>query len=214
LTDWATIGALATAGGTLVLAAATYSSVRSANRTARIAERSLLLGLRPVLIQSRPEDAAEKVRWAGAHSVQVRGGTGRIDVENGVVYMAIALRNVGTGLAVLQGWHVEVGRATADGDHPEPEQFIRQRRDLYIAAADTGFWQAALRDPEDELTKRVIQAEADEEQLTVYLLYGDHEGGQLTISMFGLSPREGGEWTADIGRHWTLGAPDPRMRPE
>ena len=34
-TDWVTISALATAGGTLVLAAATFASVRSANRAAR-----------------------------------------------------------------------------------------------------------------------------------------------------------------------------------
>jgi hypothetical protein len=42
LADWVTISSLATAGGTLVLAVATFSSVRSANRSARVAERSLL----------------------------------------------------------------------------------------------------------------------------------------------------------------------------
>jgi hypothetical protein len=40
--DWVTISALATAGGTLVLAGATFASVRSANRSSRLAERSLL----------------------------------------------------------------------------------------------------------------------------------------------------------------------------
>jgi hypothetical protein len=40
--DWTTISALSTAGGTLVLAAATFASVRSANRSARAAERSML----------------------------------------------------------------------------------------------------------------------------------------------------------------------------
>jgi hypothetical protein len=33
MADWTTISALATAGGTLALAAATYSAVRSANRS-------------------------------------------------------------------------------------------------------------------------------------------------------------------------------------
>ena len=37
--DWATISSLATAGGTLVLAVATFASVRSANRAAHSAER-------------------------------------------------------------------------------------------------------------------------------------------------------------------------------
>ncbi len=41
LADWVTISSLATAGGTLVLAVATFGSVRSANRTARVAELSL-----------------------------------------------------------------------------------------------------------------------------------------------------------------------------
>ncbi len=64
MADWVTISSLATAGGTLVLAVATFSSVRSANRSARIAEQSLLLGLRPILIPSRDEDPsrADRVR--------------------------------------------------------------------------------------------------------------------------------------------------------
>jgi hypothetical protein len=85
MADWPTIASLSTAGGTLVLAAATFSSVRSANRTARAAERSLLAGLRPVLVPSRLEDPAEKVsfmdRW-----VSVRGGMAEVSHEDDVVY--------------------------------------------------------------------------------------------------------------------------------
>ena len=47
--DWVVISSLATAGGTLVLAAATFAAVRSSNRAARAAEESLMLGLRPLL---------------------------------------------------------------------------------------------------------------------------------------------------------------------
>src|ERR1035437_11069722 len=63
MADWATISSLATAGGTLVLAVATFSSVRSANRSARLAERSLMVGLRPVLVPSRENDPRERVRF-------------------------------------------------------------------------------------------------------------------------------------------------------
>jgi hypothetical protein len=42
---WVAISSLATAGGTLALAATTYGSVRSANRAARAAELSLLAGI-------------------------------------------------------------------------------------------------------------------------------------------------------------------------
>jgi hypothetical protein len=54
--DWSTISALTTGGGTLVLAAATFASVRSGNRTARLAERSLLANIRPLLLPSRLDD--------------------------------------------------------------------------------------------------------------------------------------------------------------
>jgi hypothetical protein len=50
--DWVVISSLATAGGTLGLAATTYASVRSANRAARTAEQSMLAELRPLLIES------------------------------------------------------------------------------------------------------------------------------------------------------------------
>jgi hypothetical protein len=63
MADWAIISSLATAGGTLVLAAATFASVRSANRAARVAERTLLIQLRPLLMPSRLEDPTEKIIW-------------------------------------------------------------------------------------------------------------------------------------------------------
>jgi hypothetical protein len=47
MADWVTISSLATAGGTLVLAVATFSSVTSSDRSARVAGRSPLVGLRP-----------------------------------------------------------------------------------------------------------------------------------------------------------------------
>ena len=46
-----------------MLAVATFSSVKSANRSARVAERSLLAGVRPVLIPSREDDPVQHVRF-------------------------------------------------------------------------------------------------------------------------------------------------------
>jgi hypothetical protein len=63
MADWVTISSLATAGGTLVLAVATFSSVKSGTRSARLAERSLLAGVQPVLIPSREDDAPERIRF-------------------------------------------------------------------------------------------------------------------------------------------------------
>ncbi|MDP9074910.1 MAG: hypothetical protein M3N98_12210, partial [Actinomycetota bacterium] len=101
--DWATISSLATAGGTLVLAAATFSSVRSANRAARSAEQALQVGLRPVLFASRPQDPDQKIRWGDDHWARLGGGRAVLETVDGIVYLAMSLRNVGSGLAVLRG---------------------------------------------------------------------------------------------------------------
>ena len=95
---WATVSALATGFGTLVLAVATFAAVRSANRAARAAERSLLAGLRPLLVPSHPEDGAQKVFFSDDWHAMVPGGgavarVGENDENCGVVYLATSLRN-------------------------------------------------------------------------------------------------------------------------
>ena len=48
---------------------------------------------------------------------------------------------------------------------------------------------------------------------TLELLYGDQEGGQRTITRFGMVPQtDGGEpsWFPNVARHWYLDRPDPR----
>lgn len=72
--DWVTVSSLATAGGTLVLAVATFASVRSANRAARAAERSMLAALRPLLLPSRLQDPPQKVGFADDKWLAVPGG--------------------------------------------------------------------------------------------------------------------------------------------
>src|SRR5437588_7590225 len=106
MADWATISSLATAGGTLVLAVATFSSVRSSNRSARVAELSLLAGLRPLLIPSKESDPPEHIRFGDDVWVTVPGHGAAVKLEKGNVYMAVGLRNGGSGLAVIHGWHL------------------------------------------------------------------------------------------------------------
>src|SRR5690242_12441558 len=115
MADWATISSLATAGGTLVLAVATFASVRSGHRAARVAEESLLTSVRPILMPSRMEDPQLKVGFIDNHWVRVDGGRGTIEVTEDAVYMTMSLRNAGTGVAVLHGWRLE-----------QPDAFMRQ----------------------------------------------------------------------------------------
>jgi hypothetical protein len=211
MADWATISSLATAGGTLVLAVATFSSVRSGNRTARAAERSLLVGLRPVLMPSRFEDPGEKISFVDGHWIKLGGGHGALEFVDDAIYMGIALRNVGSGLAVLHGWAFHPDRMSGEGaTHPHPSEFRRLTRDIYVPAGGVGFWQGALRDASEPVFALARDAALEPRVVTVDLLYGDHEGGQRMISRFALTPREGGGRLAAVGRHWNLDRSDPR----
>src|SRR4051812_30398335 len=117
MADWATISSLATAGGTLILAVATYASTRSANRAARVAERSLLAGIRPLLIPTRFDDPYEKVSFQDDVRFRIDGGHGAALVDGDVVYLAISLRNVGAGIGVLDRWAVTPEVIRGDSDH-------------------------------------------------------------------------------------------------
>ena len=146
---WSTIANLATALGTLILAVATFSAVRSSNLMARVAREQLLVQLRPVLTTSRREDPTLKVNFGDEKWVRVPGGgavgevspgEGSMGPDTPVVYLAIALRNAGNGIAVLHGWHFYPD-AHRDTEHAPLEEFQRQNRDLYIPVGDVGFWQ-------------------------------------------------------------------------
>jgi hypothetical protein len=208
--DWATIASLATAGATLVLAGATFAAVRSANRAARTAERSLLAGLRPLLLVSRPQDPTEKVMWIDRHASHVPGGRGVIDVEGDIIYLALALRNAGSGIAVLHGWDVLINPEDPSQHPADPSAFHRLTRDLYVPVADTGFWQGAIRDYDDPARQPILDAVRDSERILVDVLYGDQEGGQRTITRFSLTPIADGGWLAGTARHWNLDRADPR----
>lgn len=219
MADWSTIASLATAGGTLVLAVATFSSVRFGQRSARVAERStaiaeraLLLGLRPVLAPARATDPPETVRFGDGRTVRVDAGMAAVELDGENYYFVIPLRNVGNGLAVLQAWRLEAGRLDLNTPHAELAEHRQQTRDLYVSAGDTGFWQGAIREPDDPFREGLRDAFLAGEILTVDLLYGDHEGGQLTISRFVLTREEDCLWLPGVVRHWVLEGVDPRGR--
>ena len=209
-TDWVALSSIVTAAATLVLAFATFASVRSANRAARVAETSLLAGLRPLLMPSRPDDPAVKVGFADDKWFLVPGSGGVADVSDGAVYLAIAVRNVGSGIAVLHGWVFHPEAALGASEHPPVDDFQRLTRDLYIAPGEVGFWQGTFRDAADPAFAAARSAIEEPRRLAVDVLYGDHELGQRSITRFSLNPREDGRWIASVGRHWNVDRPDPR----
>jgi hypothetical protein len=208
--DWVTVSALATAAGTLVLALATFAAVRSANRSARVAERALLVGLRPMLMPSRLQDSTQKVGYADSHWLSLPGGCGIAEASDDAVWLAISVRNVGTGIAVMHGWRFQPELVRSQGETPNLDEFTRLTRDLYIPIGEEGFWQGAFRDrsaPEFAVAKDVAD---NHKPFTVEILYGDVEGGQRIISRFAMTPRAEEGWIAVVSRHWYVDMPDPR----
>ena len=218
MADWVTISALASAGGTLALAGVTVASVRSANRAARVAEQSLLAGQRPLLVPSRAEDPAVRAGFQDGVWFNVPGGEGAASATDEADYFVISVRNVGTGIAVLHGWHLLPDLVLERGAHRDPpplEDFTTLTRDLYVAPGDVGFWQGSFRDRASDGYREARRAVEARQTIGVDILYGDFEGGQRVISRFMLTPKETGDsvhWFASVGRHWNVDRPEPRER--
>jgi hypothetical protein len=209
MVDWATIASFATAGGTLVLAVATFSAVRSSNRSARIAEDGLLMSLRPLLVPSLATDPEQKIIWVDLHHAGLGGGQAIFESENEVIYTALGLRNVGTGIALLHGWHPIVDDAP-EVPRTDPDDFRRLTIDLYIPAGGAGYFEGAVREEDDPARHGLMSALTERRPIAVDLLYGDQQGRQRTISRFRVVPTDRGGWFCRAIFHWNLNSPAPR----
>ncbi|MCU1504631.1 MAG: hypothetical protein JWM12_3985 [Ilumatobacteraceae bacterium] len=204
-----TIASLTTAAGTLVLAVATFASTRSANRSSRLAEQSLLAGLQPVLIGARLDDPRQKIGFQDGHWVAVEGAMAAAEEdENGAIYLVLPVRNAGSGVAVIQGWH-PVGEQQPGGPHQPVEEFRMHARDMFIAPGELGFWQAAVRDVDDPDRESLSSQIRDRERVSVDVLYSDIHGGQRAISRFSFMPAHD-RWLSSVSRHWVLDGTSPR----
>jgi hypothetical protein len=208
--DWVALASVATAAATLVLAIATFLSVRTGNRTAAAAEQSLNAQLWPLLAPARFDDPDQKVMFQDQHKVVVAGGLGAIDVTTENIYFAIPVRNVGPGLAVLDRWSFTAGRVTGNEPLGDVATFRRLTRDIYIAPGDVGFWQGTIRDVADPQFAEAAATARDHDYMTIDLLYSDHLGSQHTVSRFVMTPVSEGRWLAGVARHFSLDRPDPR----
>lgn len=210
MADWQTISALATGGGTLILAVATFSAVRSANRSARVAEHSFLTATRPLLLPSLFDDPSHKVLWNDRHVARVDGGHAVAEEQGGVIYLAMGVRNVGSGLALLHGWFPRPGLTLSPISHADPSDFRRLTVDLYVPPDGTGYWEGAIRDPDDPVREGMLQCIDERSPFTIEILYGDEEGGQRRVSRFSVLPAGEEGWYCQGGRHWNIDLPDPR----
>ncbi len=179
---WVEVAAVVVTAATVVLAFFTFWAVRGADRTARAAEKVLVLQTRAALVPAHRDDPVQHIVFQGGHWLkpEVAGGRAVLEVEeNGEgVYMGIALRNVGLGLALLYGWHLSPGLLTAETAPEDFDKFVSLSRALHVPPGGVGFWQAQAR---EEHRPIVREAEARGRPLTVDLLYGNEEGGQGRI---------------------------------
>ena len=210
--SWSDASSFATGAGTLVLAVATFASVRSANRSARTAEQALQEARRPVLVHSRLEDPVQKIAFIDAHWVSVGGGRAVAEQRGDIIYLVMSVRNVGAGIAVLQGWAARPGLVRANVDPAAEEDVHLLTRDLYVPAGDIGIWQGALRDPEHAQHGALREAIEQRRPFSIELLYTDNVGGQRTISRFTIAPTGDEGWMASVGRHFYLDGHSPRDR--
>ncbi|MGH9087231.1 MAG: hypothetical protein ACRDYZ_03845 [Acidimicrobiales bacterium] len=208
--DVQSISALATAGGTLVLAIATFSAVRSSNRSARVAEESLMAALRPLVVPSLADDPAHKAHWVDGHTALVPGGRAVVEEAGGVIYLAMGLRNVGAGLGLLHAWNLLPPDAVGIEPHADLPAFRRLAIDLYIPSGGTGYWESAVRDAADPARDGLLACLQQRHPIRIDLLYGDQQGGQRMISRFSILPLGDGDWYANVTRHWSVDRPDPR----
>ncbi len=208
---WATLAGVAvTAVATAVLAFVTWWAVKGADRTARAAEQTLALQTRPLLVPARSDDPAQHIVFHYGHELEPDAAGGRAVLQDTgeSIYMGIALRNVGLGLALLYGWHLSRGLLPPVTPPAGFDTFIPLTRALYVPPKDVGFWQAQAH---EEHRPMVRAANADGKPLTVDLLYGNEEGGQGRITRFHLRaladhPPSNGERSCEVARHWSIDA--------
>ena len=186
--DWATVATLATAVGTLVLAIATFAAVRSANRAARVAEAAYLVNLRPVLVTSRLEDPIR--RSAGWTTTGPGSRAARRPPSSSTGPSIWRSRSATWARASPCRLAGRCDRAHSNdrGAARRPDDFRMQLRDLYVGPATSGSGRRRSGSRDDPDYGWLSQAITRRAAFTIELLYGDHDGGQRTITRFGMIP--------------------------
>jgi hypothetical protein len=166
--------------------------------------------MRPLLVPSGSADEVQKVRFVDGRYVKLPGARAVADIDGGNPYLAISLRNAGTGIGVIHGWRF-CPNPTATDPPLDPDGFRSQSRDLYISPGIVGFWQGALRDSADPEHDALRDAVGSGVLFAVDLLYRDRDAGQWTISRFVLErPDQGHDWLTSVVRHWSVDGPNTR----
>jgi hypothetical protein len=138
--------------------------------------------------------------------VSVRDGGAAVEADGDVVYRALSLRNVGSGIAVLQAWQAQDGMLSAVAPPAAVDEFRSLTRDDYLAGGNVGSGGELCETP----TIRCTRSSPWPHAFSVELLYTDQVGEQRTVSGFAVLSADAGGWISAVGRHRYLDAAAPR----
>jgi hypothetical protein len=148
--------------------------------------------------------------------VVLHGWRAVVEVLEGVVDLTMLVRNVGSGMAIIESWEPVPGQRTSSDEWSDMADLRPQTRAPWIAPGDVAFWQG-MRHENDPLQQAVAAAVVDG-ALTVDLLYRDPAGGQRTASRFSFirrdhdQPGEGVEGVAGVAGAAGAGVSDGHDR--
>jgi hypothetical protein len=133
----------------------------------------------------------------------VRGGSAVVEMQDGNIYFAIPVRNVGNGIAVLRSWNVVTGEIHANDEYSNVDDYRQLSRDLYIPSGGTGFWQGAMREA-DDAQRRDVEGAISDGGMVVDVFYQDQFGGHPAVTRFRLRHLNDGEWFCSVVRHFRV----------
>jgi len=192
-----------------VLGVATFASVRSANRAARAAEGSLLAGLRPagaVTPPGPPREGLVRRPALAPHRRRPRRHRGdqRGDLPGHVTAQRRHRHRYPARLGVLP-------RTAQRRCRPPRSRSLSAAHARHLCAGGGHrFLDERIPRPGVRRIRTGAQAIAARQALTIDLLYGDFEGGQCSVTRFGLLPVGEDGWLTAAGRHWNIDRPQPR----
>ena len=191
MTNWVSVSSFATAGWH-ARAGAGHLRLGPVRQPGGPHRRTIAAGEPPSRARAvaaagpRREDDVGRRHWAA-----VAGGRAAVEIADGNIYLAMSLRNVGSGIAVLHGWWPSGERRLA-GTRPRRSRGLpdADARPVHSPRATSASGRAPSETRGRPRPTRALPMPSPlPRPISIELLYGDHEGGQRAISRFHLVPR-------------------------
>jgi hypothetical protein len=168
------------------------------------------IGIRPLLMSSRLTDTEQKIMWGDEHWARLSGSGAIAEVVDDNLYLAMSVRNSGSGVAVIHGWHLVLRELQQDTRTPSPTSSADSCETSASPATTSGSGRPRSANRDDPEYGALLEAVRGPRVFAIELLYSDHEGGQRAIGRFAVAPVKESVWLCSVVRHWNLDRPDPR----